>query len=106
MSAPHPEDEAARWRLVPGDAPEPARFDDGALVFNPLTWETHLVNPAAMQILDALRAAPRDTAALADALIDGRELDDAKRATYGAQVAAALAEMAVLGLVHVDDARG
>jgi PqqD family protein of HPr-rel-A system len=105
LPAPLPEADAARWRLAMGDAPEPARFDDGALVFNPLTWETHLVNPAAMQILDALRAAPRDTAALTDVLVAGRELDHAERATYAAQVGAALAEMAVLGLVCRDEAR-
>lgn len=97
---------APRWRLAPGDAPEAARFADGAVVFNPLTWETHLLNPAAMQILDALRAAPRDTDALAAELVGGQDVDPEERASFGAQVGAALAEMEVLGLVCRDATGG
>mgnify|MGYP002784245996 CR=1 FL=1 len=100
-------DEAAlRWRLAAGRAPEAARFADGALVFNPLTWETHLLNPAAMQILDALSAAPRDTGALADELAHGHDVDADARTAFAAQVGAALAEMEVLGLVRRDAAGG
>lgn len=94
------------WRLATGEAPEPARFEDGGMVFNPLTWETHLLNAAAMQILDALRVRPRDAEALVDSLVGTHDLDEAARRTYAAQVGTALAEMAVLGLVERDDARG
>jgi PqqD family protein of HPr-rel-A system len=100
------EEAAHRWRLAPGDAPEAARFADGAVVFNPLTWETHLLNPAAMQILDLLRTAPRGTDALADELAAGHAVDADERAAFAAQVGAALAEMAVLGLVRSDAAGG
>jgi PqqD family protein of HPr-rel-A system len=105
LSAPRADAVEVRWRFACGDAPEPARFADGALVFNPLTWETHLLNPAAMLILDALRTAPRDAGALADALAAEADLDAAERAAYAAQVASTLAEMEVLGLVRRDDAR-
>jgi PqqD family protein of HPr-rel-A system len=94
---------ATTWRLALRNAPPPARFDDGALVFNPLTWDTHLLNPAATQIMDALRTAPCDSDALASALLGERETDAEERAAYAAQVAATLAEMAVIGLVERDD---
>lgn len=108
MDAPRPGTDAVRWRFACAGAPEPARFADGAMVFSPLTWETHLLNPAAMLILDALRTAPSDAGTLADALVDalaaGADLDATERATYAAQVANTLAEMEMLGLVRRDDA--
>ena len=47
-------------------------FDDEAVVFDPLSWDAHLLNPAAFAVLELLLEAPRSedevTAFLAKAL--------------------------------------
>jgi len=48
-----------RWRLVDPSGIRIQRFDDEALVFNPLTWETHLLNDVAARVLDAVAELPR-----------------------------------------------
>ena len=44
----------SRWRLVDLSGIRIRRFGDDALVFNPVTWETHLLNGVGMRVLDAL----------------------------------------------------
>ena len=60
-----------RWRLVDPRGIRIHRFDDEALVFNPLTWETHLLNGVAMSVLDALASGPRTEAQLLDGVWGG-----------------------------------
>jgi len=61
----------ARWRLVDPRGIRIHRFDDEAMVFNPLTWETHLLNGVAMSVLDALASGPRLEAELLDEVWGG-----------------------------------
>jgi len=66
----------ARWRVVDPRGIRIHRFDDEAMVFNPLTWETHLLNGVAMSVLDALASGPRTEARLLDEVWRGdRELE-------------------------------
>ena len=77
------------------------RFDDESVVFNPFLWHTHLLNPAAALILDALEEGPATAAELAAALSD----DSGKPAIPEDQVAEALRQLAGLALVEaVEDA--
>ncbi len=87
-----------RWRLAVRGEIEAARFADGALVFNPLSWDTHLLNPQAMDLLDALREAPCSTVALAGRLAQAGGAGDFDE-TLVLQVAETLAELEALGLV-------
>lgn len=48
-----------RWQLAHPDDTAVLRFDDEALVFNPESWETHLLNEAASLVLAALAGGSR-----------------------------------------------
>jgi PqqD family protein of HPr-rel-A system len=77
------------------------RFDDESVVFNPFLWHTHLLNPAAALILDALEEGAASAAELAAALSD----DSGRPAIPEDQVAEALRQLAGLALVEaVEDA--
>lgn len=54
----------SRWRLVDPSGIRIQRFGDEALVFNPITWETHLLNGVAVRVLDALFTGPKRGAEL------------------------------------------
>lgn len=69
------------WRVIPGQSLHCRQWDgdDEAVLFNQLSGATHLLGPAALCVLDALRAAPAGEASLADSLraafeVDGEEL--------------------------------
>jgi PqqD family protein of HPr-rel-A system len=72
------------------------RFDDEALVFNPLTWETHLLNGVAARVLDAVSETPRTQAHLVAELCGGDEELEATRD----RVAKFLHELETLGLIE------
>jgi PqqD family protein of HPr-rel-A system len=77
------------------------RFDDESVVFNPFLWHTHLLNPAAALILDALEEGPATAAELAGGLSD----ESGTPAIPVAQIEAALEQLAGLALVEaVEDA--
>ena len=67
----------SRWRLVDPSGIRVRRFGDEALVFNPITWETHLLNGVAVRVLDGLFSGPRPEAELiaevcgGDGLVEG-----------------------------------
>jgi PqqD family protein of HPr-rel-A system len=60
-------------------------FDDEAVVFDPLSWDAHLLNPAAMAVLDLLLETPRSepevAAFLAEVLQSGDRDNGATHAT-------------------------
>ena len=68
------------WRVIPGQSLHHLQWDgdDEAVLFNNLSGATHLLGPAALCVLDALRAAPGDRAALADSLRAAFEVDEAE----------------------------
>jgi len=73
-------------------------FDDEAVVFDPLSWDAHLLNPAALAVLELLlesSGSEREVAAfLAEALEPGEQSDAAGHAQR------VLAELRALGLIH------
>lgn len=87
-----------RWQLAnPAETPILRFDDDEALVFNPATWETHLLNESASIVLDALAEGPRsleeivgEVASVAEAALpDG----------FAEQVGELLGQLESLGLV-------
>ena len=89
--------EAPKWRLRLSEQVRIARFGDEALVFNPLSWQTHLVNDSTLQVIEALRRGSCSVVALAQ-LLYGSELegDDATQAE--SIVTSLLEELRLLGL--------
>lgn len=88
-----------RWRLVDPSGIRIRRFGDEALVFNPLTWETHLLNGAAVRVLDALSAGLRTEASIARdvwGLEGGPDRPDSARGEIGQF----LEELGSLGLAE------
>ena len=66
------------WRVIPGQSLRCRQWDgdEEAVLFNNLSGATHLLGPAALCLLDALRAAPAAEAALADSLRAAFEVDE------------------------------
>ena len=96
----------SRWRLVDPSGIRIQRFDDDALVFNPITWETHLLNGVGMRVLDALAAGPRREVELVAELYGG-DADDADFASKRDEIARFLDDLATLGLAEaVEEAAG
>lgn len=63
------------WRLIPGQLLHYRRWDDDAVLYNDLSGATHLVGPAALCLLEALRPGPAADAALSAALLEEFEID-------------------------------
>jgi PqqD family protein of HPr-rel-A system len=84
-----------RWHIVSPEDTAVLRFDDEALVFNPSSWETHLLNEAAALVLDALVAGPRSV----DEIVAQVESEVAVPEDFAGQVDALLGQLESLGLV-------
>ena len=54
-----------------------AWLDDDAIVFNPFSWETHLLNPAAALVLDFASTGPCSEAGIVEVLAEA--LDEGER---------------------------
>lgn len=63
------------WRVIPGQLLRYRRWDDDAVLYNDLSGATHLVGPAALCLLEALRPGPAGDAALCAALLEEFEID-------------------------------
>lgn len=63
------------WRVVPGQSLTCREWDGEAVLFNDLSGSTHLLDGAALDVLDALRAGPADTATIAARLADHVDFD-------------------------------
>jgi PqqD family protein of HPr-rel-A system len=59
------EDPALIWQLTDLPRTRVRRFGDEGLVFNPLSWETHLVRDPALRVVEVLASGPRREADLA-----------------------------------------
>ena len=88
-----------RWQLAhPADAAV-LRFDGvEAIVFNPVTWETHLLNESASLVLDALLEGPRSVDEIVEtvARVSGTSVPE----RFGEQVGELLGQLESLGLVR------
>ena len=93
------EDPVLLWRLADPARTRIARFDGEALVFNPVSWETHLVRPLVSWLLEALEKAPTSDVQLAARL--ARTEDDAEDPEAAlAEIRTVLKELEELGLVR------
>ena len=90
-----------RWQLRTLDGLKVARFDREALVFNPVSWQTHLLNDSAVRALEALRSGPRSLAELAAAIRGDADAGDRGEELRVSE--ALLAELLTLGLVVETD---
>ena len=64
------------WRLMNGQSLRYRCWDDEAVLYNDLSGATHLLGPAALCVLEALRPGPASAATLASSLLREFELDD------------------------------
>ena len=58
------------WRLTPGQALASREWDGEAVLYNDLSGNTHLLDGAAIDLLQALRDRPDTAAGLAERLAD------------------------------------
>lgn len=85
------------WRLMSGQSLAYRCWDDEAVLYNDLSGETHLLGPAALCLLEALRAGPTPTAALASRLLNTFDIDDAG---LGDELDVLLGELSRLSLIE------
>ena len=85
------------WRLMRGQTLAYRCWDDETVLYNDWSGATHLLGPAAMCLLDALRPGPAATAALADRLRDEFDIDED---ALGDELEALLGELSRLSLVE------
>jgi PqqD family protein of HPr-rel-A system len=64
------EDPTSLWRLTDPAQTRVRQFGDEALVFNPLSWETHLVNLSVIRVVEALTQGRKSEAELGAMLAD------------------------------------
>jgi PqqD family protein of HPr-rel-A system len=87
----------ARWRFISHPEIRVVRFGAEAVVFNPRSWETHLLNETAAHVVDSLRRGPQCAWELAAALAEDLDPDCAPEA-YADQIALLMEELERLGL--------
>jgi len=86
-----------RWRLTSHPDVRVVRFGTEAVVFNPLSWETHLLNETAAHVVESLRRGPRSVDELAAALVEDLEPESAPE-IYADQIAVLMDELEAFGL--------
>lgn len=85
------------WRLIPGQLLAYRCWDDEAVLYNDLSGATHLLGPAALCILEALRGGPARDTALSVALLAEFEIEPSSLA---AELAGLLDSLARLDLIE------
>ncbi len=76
-------------------------FGDEFIVFNPLSWDAHLLNAAAAAVLDLLAEAPRSAAEVGAFLAEA--LQESERESASEHAAHLLEELNRLGLAQAAD---
>jgi PqqD family protein of HPr-rel-A system len=91
---------APRFRI--GDAVRVHHFGDESVVFNPLTWETHVLNPAASL---AVRRLQQDACGIRElsALLEA-ELEESERASAQQHAASLIDTLRAMHLLSVEPA--
>jgi len=87
-----------RWVLADATGTRLHFFDDGCAVFNPLRWETHVVDLLVGTVLEALGAGPCSLQDLVDTALEASDLDATNAERF---VVDALAQLTDLRLVAV-----
>ena len=92
------EDPSLLWRLTDPAQTRVRQFGDEALVFNPLSWETHLVNDSVTRVIGALARGHQSEHELGAALA-GEEGGDVDAEDAGSELRSVLEQLESLGLV-------
>lgn len=92
---------ADRWRLANPDAIRVLRLDEAALVFNPLSWQTHYLNETASCLFDALRGGGKTLGELlAETVEAAASLDTQTREQWMRALQRHLDDLHLMGLVQ------
>ncbi|SRR5579871_137535 len=94
-----------RWGIRNPDAACLAQWDDEGVIFNPLSWQTHLLNEAALRVLTEMQAGPRTAGELVAAVYGAGQDDEQSASRDIAVMEALLNELLHLGLVTAEPAR-
>ena len=73
-------------------------FADEAVVFDPVSWDAHLLNPAAIAVLELLLDAPRSEHEVIDFLADALRVEEQSHAAAHAH--RLIGELRSLGLIR------
>jgi PqqD family protein of HPr-rel-A system len=85
------------WRLMRGQSLAHRCWDDETVLYNDLSGATHLLGPAALCVLEALRPGPAAVSALAARLLAEFDIDDGD---VGDELDALLGELSRLSLIE------
>lgn len=86
------------WRVTPGQALRLRQFDDGYVLYNDLSGDTHLLADSAIDLLAALQLGPASSAALCEALAGAMER--VRDPGFDIEVEALLAQLSAFFLVE------
>lgn len=92
-------DPVLSWQLANPAQTRVSRFDDEALVFNPLSWETHLVGFPALRLIEALANGPKREAELVAEIADDDDGAASDLEGVRTETRTLLVELESLGLV-------
>lgn len=82
-------------------------LDDDAIVFNPFSWETHLLNPAAALVLDVVATSPCTETGVCAVLLELLDEQERPRALHHARrLLRELVELRLLNERAVDSDAG
>jgi len=99
MADPSCQPSELRWRFTDALNVRVQWFDGEAVLFNPISWDTHLLNVAAGLIVEQLLVRDCEVDEIADALLaEGAELDPDAGSMHQ-QIASLLNQLQRLGLV-------
>ena len=88
-----------RWRFIEAQNARIQWFDGEAVLFNPISWDTHILNVSAALIVEQLLVRDCQADEIADALVgEGAELDP-EAGSMHQQIASLLDQLQRLGLV-------
>lgn len=92
-----------RWRIASLDRVRVVRLADAALVFNPLSWQTHYLNEAAQCVFDALCERPMTLEELVVETVEEHErLSAAEKESWTRMLTRHLGDLTSMGLVTRD----
>lgn len=94
-----PPDSLSKVRLVAVEGLLTRPFYEEAVVFSPLSWDAHLLNPAAAAVLELLQEAPRSETEVVDFLAEALRSEDKPRAADLSRQL--IRELLSLGLIQV-----
>ena len=93
-----PPDSLSKVRLVAVEGLLTRRFDDESVIFSPLSWDAHLLNPAAAAVLELLQEKPRSETEVIEFLAEVLRSEERPRAAdHSKQL---IRELLSLGLIQ------